>query len=309
LYVDRKEYVFRSFWDRDECYKLLTNFISKFGGKTSKEVARPISTIKDKVESKEDRRSNSSHISNSSFNASSNITNNSFDIPINPIKLPSVTISTSTTSSSPTLVPSTSSSTIIDSNNRSIDNKVINIDNKSIDTNIEDNNIEDNNIEDNNEDIEEDVEEDTESGIKEASCGPSSSDYAMCFQEAVHQSKLRISVISETLSINVEDFINLFIDENATKSWKSYHESVGDIDVVSTTWSENVANIGCSREIKFLKPVNLPGLKSTRASKIQRCRRFGSYGAILTSSTRLEDVPAAGNIYIIIILLLLLFNL
>ena len=43
-----------------------------------------------------------------------------------------------------------------------------------------------------------------------------------------------------------------------------------------------------TREIKFFKPVNLPGLKSTRGVKLQSLRRYGNAGLILKSSTRLE---------------------
>jgi hypothetical protein len=51
--------------------------------------------------------------------------------------------------------------------------------------------------------------------------------------------------------------------------------------------------LGSGRELKFFKPVNLPGLKSTRGIKVQRYKRFGNIGLIVCSSTRLEDVPAA----------------
>lgn len=29
--VDKKDYLFRSFWDREECYRILTAFAKKFG--------------------------------------------------------------------------------------------------------------------------------------------------------------------------------------------------------------------------------------------------------------------------------------
>jgi hypothetical protein len=55
------------------------------------------------------------------------------------------------------------------------------------------------------------------------------------------------------------------------------------------------SNLGAGREIKFFKPVNLPGLKSTRGVKVQKCKRFGNCGLVLLSSTRLEDVPMASS--------------
>lgn len=72
----------------------------------------------------------------------------------------------------------------------------------------------------------------------------------------------------------------------------SYHESVKDSNVVVTAW-QSVGSYEMGREIKFFKPVNLPGLASTRGVKLQNYKRFGEVGLLLSSSTRLEDVPAA----------------
>ncbi len=72
-----------------------------------------------------------------------------------------------------------------------------------------------------------------------------------------------------------------------------YHESVKDTNLVVSSWSTMSTEMGSGREIKFFKPVNLPGLASTRGVKLQRYRKFGDYGLMVFSSTRLEDVPAA----------------
>ena len=53
------------------------------------------------------------------------------------------------------------------------------------------------------------------------------------------------------------------------------------------------SSLGAGREFKFFKPVNLPGLASTRGVKVQRYRRFEDAGLVVQSSTALEDVPAA----------------
>lgn len=45
--------------------------------------------------------------------------------------------------------------------------------------------------------------------------------------------------------------------------------------------------------MKFFKPVNLPGLASTRGVKIQKYQYFEDVGLYLYTSTRLQDVPAA----------------
>ena len=72
-----------------------------------------------------------------------------------------------------------------------------------------------------------------------------------------------------------------------------YHESVKDSDVVLSPWDTMSPTLGSTREMKFFKPVNLPGLASTRGVKLQRYKHFEDIGLILYSSTRLEDVPAA----------------
>lgn len=62
---------------------------------------------------------------------------------------------------------------------------------------------------------------------------------------------------------------------------------------MANNWTDTSSVLGADREIKFFKPVNLPGLASTRGVKVQRYRRFEDAGLVLLSSTRLEDVPAA----------------
>eukprot|EP01034_Spumella_vulgaris_P021515 gene21515-27550_t len=132
---------------------------------------------------------------------------------------------------------------------------------------------------------------DTESGFR-----PNSSaggDQAALFEQEVAKSKLKISVITETLPVSLTEFYNLYIAENAPFSFKKYHEAVKDTNLAATPWSELSSSLGHCREIKFFKPVNLPGLASTRGVKVQRFRRFENVGLVLCSSTRLEDVPAA----------------
>ena len=61
--------------------------------------------------------------------------------------------------------------------------------------------------------------------------------------------------------------------------------------MVLSNW--DTTNLPHLREMKFFKPVNLPGLASTRGIKLQKCHYFEDVGLILSSSTRLQDVPAA----------------
>jgi hypothetical protein len=69
---------------------------------------------------------------------------------------------------------------------------------------------------------------------------------------------------------------------------------VKDNSLVCSKWAET-PGLGFTRDIKFFKPVNLPGLASTRGVKLQRYKSFDDVGLILCSSTRLEDVPCADS--------------
>lgn len=113
------------------------------------------------------------------------------------------------------------------------------------------------------------------------------------YQQELAKAKLKIQVITETLDISLKDFEALFLGDNSPYNFKRYHESVKDTNLVMTQWGEPAPGLGVGREIKFFKPVNLPGLASTRGVKVQRLRKFGQHGLILYSVTRLEDVPAA----------------
>ena len=69
-----------------------------------------------------------------------------------------------------------------------------------------------------------------------------------------------------------------------------------DNSLVVTPWTEMPGQrASYGREMKFFKPVNLPGLASTRGVKLQKYLRFDDIGLILCSSTRLEDVPCADS--------------
>lgn len=134
---------------------------------------------------------------------------------------------------------------------------------------------------------------DTESGPKLERPGSTIIDFTEIFKAEVAKSKFKITVISGVFDVSLKDFMALFVDETAPFSYKKYHETVKDTNLNASPWEENAAALSFNREIKFFKPVNLPGLASTRGVKIQKYRKFGDHGLLLWSSTRLEDVPAA----------------
>jgi hypothetical protein len=113
------------------------------------------------------------------------------------------------------------------------------------------------------------------------------------FEEEIKKNKYKIAVLKGQLNIDLDGFYKNFIEDGCAHSWRNYHESEKDTNLVDEDWTHVSNSIGYTKEIKFLKPVNLPGLKSTRGKKVQRFRRFGDAGLFVISSTRLEDVPAA----------------
>ena len=116
-------------------------------------------------------------------------------------------------------------------------------------------------------------------------------------KEAISHATLKIVVDKKILPITVTDFAKMFVEDSAPYSWSKYHELVGDSQLNVSAWSNmsaaDLGHLGSGREIRFFKPVNLPGLKDTRGVKLQKYQRFGGQGLIVHSSTRLEDVPAA----------------
>eukprot|EP00981_Chlorochromonas_danica_P012340 scaffold4841_cov259-Ochromonas_danica.AAC.13 len=119
-------------------------------------------------------------------------------------------------------------------------------------------------------------------------------DLAEVLKTESEKCRYKITVISQqTLPVSIDTFAKLFIDDNAPFSYKLYHESVKDTDVVMSCWQTVGGSLEMSRDLKFFKPVNLPGLASTRGVKLQNYKRFGDVGLLLCSSTHLEDVPAA----------------
>lgn len=119
--------------------------------------------------------------------------------------------------------------------------------------------------------------------------------------QEVSSSKLKVEVVKEMLPISLQEFMHLFVNDDANFSLKRYHESVNDADVEISKWSMvtsppnqgHIAPTKC-RKLNFLTPVNIVGLKSnTKGTKTQVLRIFGDDGLILSTSTRMNNVPAS----------------
>jgi len=242
----RKEYLFRSFWDRDECFRLLKDLISK--------VKTPDGTSVPKIAGA--RRSSISGNNNlSAINGSPDISATRTDLNAkNELSGPNIRKTSSASESD--------------------------FDESEYIGEEEDDEVSTHEVAS--------VEEEAK-----VLSDPINTDNDTLFHEEIAKSRLKITAASGKLPISLKDFATLFVEENAPYGFKQYHESVNDTNLEMSGWSEMSSNLGYCREMKFLKPVNLPGLKSTRGIKVQRYRRFGNAGLIVCSSTRLEDVPAA----------------
>eukprot|EP00604_Paraphysomonas_vestita_P002774 CAMPEP_0174820784 /NCGR_PEP_ID=MMETSP1107-20130205/4821_1 /TAXON_ID=36770 /ORGANISM="Paraphysomonas vestita, Strain GFlagA" /LENGTH=445 /DNA_ID=CAMNT_0016036771 /DNA_START=318 /DNA_END=1652 /DNA_ORIENTATION=+ len=143
-----------------------------------------------------------------------------------------------------------------------------------------------------------DNEFDTESGREEldrrrGSTTTNSAELLEAFEKEVTNSKQKIIIKSVKIPITVAEFCQLFVVDNARYGYPKYHEDNGDKEIVVTPWEDDSTALGSAREIRFLKPVAIPGMPYARAKKIQRYRRYGNVGVLVCSSTRMEDVPAA----------------
>eukprot|EP00981_Chlorochromonas_danica_P014046 scaffold7245_cov197-Ochromonas_danica.AAC.6 len=122
-------------------------------------------------------------------------------------------------------------------------------------------------------------------------------DALQAFKKEAERSRGKTVVLSQQpLPVTLATFSRLFLEDDAPFSFKAFHESMKDSSVAVSLWQE-VVECGLrpetAREIKFFKPVNLPGLASTRGVKMQNLKRFDEAGLLLCSCTHLEDVPAA----------------
>ena len=218
----RKEYIFRSFWDRDECFEMLKAFIKKFKGvsggasttSTAVADARPVST-----------------------------------------KAPAEGVAKE-----------------VGDPNRARKESVVDVD-----------------------------EVDSEIGAQNNSSA-SVANIQAAFDDDCNKSKLKLTILSgETVATSMKNFIERFIDDSASYPLNKHHEILGDQNMSLNKWSspvavtaENLNSVLVSdRDMKFMKIVNLPGLKQTRGVKIQKLKRYGDKGMILQTSTRLDDVPMA----------------
>lgn len=245
--TDKKDYTFRSFWDRDDCYRILTNFLDKY--KYGKDDNSSLHLIQPAATSPSSMSTDTT--SSSSFpNSSPPVTPEEATLPIRRQSLP---LSSSVVKGELSKRPQ---STQLGGSHEEL------LDFESVDS----------------------IAEATATQLGE---GAESDD----FKQELEKSRMKVPVLTDTLDISMTDFAAVFLGESAPYSFKRYHESVKDTQVSCDQWSDSP--LGKHRDLRFFKPVNLPGLKDARGVKIQRFKTFGTYGLLLYSVTKLEDIPAA----------------
>lgn len=275
----RKEYLFRSFWDRDECYRILKDFIESYKVSGAHGKKSSITNSNSAV---------TAHTTNNALQKQHVVTgvstNNMTDVSALPRKRASSEPSAdnSIRTSDPAMNES-SNRLLSQSNNSSLANSAV------LSTLLNDDSSSDG--AEGDDDSESDYDDHADLEWHPETMTPAQLLDAL--HEEIARSKLSNVVITRILPITVSEFADLFVEDHAVHSWLAYHERVNDTSLECTIWKQMPANIGVGRELKFFKPVNLPGLKSTRGVKVQRYRRFGDVGLVICSSTRLEDVPAA----------------
>jgi hypothetical protein len=246
----RKEYIFRSFWDRDECFEMLKAFIKMYKGVTG---AGGTATTPAPTPS-----------TGASASAPATVTTTAPESAA-AAKLPSA--QSDTPSSTEVRPNGTTAKRRSTSSNGDVDevDSLVGVETRNNNAVVPQN--------------------------MQAS-----------FDEESAKSKLRLVVFSgEKLKVGFAAFIEKFIDDGAPYSLQKHHELIGDLHMNLTKWTVPVGGADTktvsisTRDMKFMKVVNLPGLKQTRGIKIQKCQRFGDKGLILQTSTRLDDVPMADS--------------
>jgi len=235
----RKEYIFRSFWDRDECYRMLKDFINKYKGV---EIDSPAAAAAAAAAASQSRHRAVADVREHSSSVDGVISG----------------LSTSATAvaggggGGGGRARSLSDGVGVGRNNgHSPSDGALNPLDLAAIARLDENSSD---------------EDDTEVGIRGGGAAGGETveltpaENAKAFREEVERSRLRLAVVNETIPISVSEFAAMFVEESAPHSWLKYHELVHDSSLEATEWKDQGAHLGFGREIKFFKPVNLPGM-------------------------------------------------
>mmetsp|Transcript_23377 Transcript_23377/g.30528 ORF Transcript_23377/g.30528 Transcript_23377/m.30528 type:complete len:671 (+) Transcript_23377:168-2180(+) len=94
------------------------------------------------------------------------------------------------------------------------------------------------------------------------------------------------------LSLGLKAFYDTFLADSATFSLADFHRKNGDWDVEMTAWANQEE--GVTRTLKFCTPINAPiGPSSTLTTKKAKLRFFEGAGILMESILNFADIPNA----------------
>ncbi|KAH8063307.1 hypothetical protein JL722_2472 [Aureococcus anophagefferens] len=111
------------------------------------------------------------------------------------------------------------------------------------------------------------------------------------FAEHVASTKLATVLRECVLDVDVEGFFEHFLSDAATFPLARFHETEGDLDISTTPWV-SAARGEHDRELRFRRLITSPiGPPSTRTTKVQRVKAFGKNGLVMHTVMSMEDIP------------------
>ena len=111
------------------------------------------------------------------------------------------------------------------------------------------------------------------------------------FADHVASTKLATVLRECVLDVDVEGFFEHFLSDAATFPLARFHETEGDLDISTTPWV-SAARGEHDRELRFRRLITSPiGPPSTRTTKVQRVKAFGKNGLVMHTVMSMEDIP------------------
>jgi hypothetical protein len=99
---------------------------------------------------------------------------------------------------------------------------------------------------------------------------------------------------------NLNQFVEAFVDNDATYSIAQFMKQNGEMDVNVSQWVKDPTDrLAMKRSIEYTHPVDVPMAPPTaRARKEQTYRRYGDRGLIFETKTYVSDVPMTDCFYV-----------
>lgn len=128
------------------------------------------------------------------------------------------------------------------------------------------------------------------------------SDPKAAFQRALAQNPLKYTGPSADLAVGLQKFFDIFLTKDAELGLPQFHSSRGDSEVTVEEWRQINETRGAAqggvqvavhaRTVGLRTPVVAPiGPSSTRVSKTQCCRVYGSHGMTVETKAHFLDIP------------------